>query len=74
MGMANQVQSNREVEVLRGGPYGIVNRIAEAFAVTGRRPDKHRVAPELCDSIQLTHGQARVAQRNMRGGNQSVLV
>ena len=48
--------------------------IAEASAVAGRRRDEHRVASGPCDSIQLTHRQARVAQGNMRGGNQPVLV
>ena len=45
--MTDQVQPNREVEVLRRGPYGIVNRIAEAFAIAGRRPNKYRVASDF---------------------------
>jgi hypothetical protein len=63
-----------EVERLGRRPYRVEFRMAEAVAADRRGGYEDGVCAELRDAFHLAHGELGIANRDVRGGKQAVLV
>src|SRR5437879_824501 len=68
--LEGRMHGQRHVEVLRRREYGVVARIAVGHACDGERTDEGAAAAVPHRALELARGLRRIAEREMRDGNQ----